>query len=527
MVAAEDSKRAPAGTRRSSRLADTLLIVVSVVLSIAMAEGVVRYLNGQPLLVFPLPEPIDLGLPKPGILERLPVAEGVDAKWFTSDPPPLPNRTKPPPGWQEFFHYMEAHPSGNPEFRTMDNFKVYNSAFVGDPCAHRFLRYAPGKLFVYDPPDGKPFVYDAPDGKPRPPYRFYPDVTLPDHLVTNQLGWRGRPIEVPRRDRTIRIVFVGASTTIDAHWFPFSHPEFIGHWLHLWAAAHHPDIHFEVLNAGRESVSTTDLAAIVRTEVLPLRPDLVVYYEGGNTFDPGTIVPDVPQGSAVRPPPKQKLPPQWLQAVARYSALMGRIEAAVGYAGSDLDGHEWPKPEYQVVWPPGLDEFDPDLSYPWLPVNLNQIQRVLDEIRGDLATTGGELAVSSFPWMVKDGMVLDPIRHRYILEQLNVDKYPFRYRDIERLANFQNRLLAKYAATHGLPFVDTAGVMPLDPDLFVDAVHMTYPGVRVHGWVAMLQLLPTIEKHLKDGTWPAPAKPDLPLPTFTPREITFSCPKAP
>jgi hypothetical protein len=492
-----------------------LLIVASVVFSIAMAEGVVRYLNGQPLLVFPLPEPIDMGFPKPGLLEQVPLAQGVDRKWFYSDPPPLPNRTKPPPGWQEFFHYMEAHPSGNPEFRTMDNFKAWNSAFVGDPCTHRFLRHAPGKLFVYDPPDGKA----------TPPYRFYPDVTLPDWLVTNQIGWRGRPIEVPRRAKTVRIVFVGASTVVDAHWLPFSHPELFGYWLNLWAAAHHPDIHFEVLNAGRESIVTTDIAAIVRTEVLPLQPDLVLYYEGGNSFRPATIVPYVPEGSAIRPPPKQKLPPQWLQTAARYSALMGRIEAAVGYAGSDLDGHEWPKPGYGVVWPFGLDEFDPDLSYPNLPINLNLIQGVLDQIRGDLAKTGGELAISSFPWMVKDGLVLDPIRHRYILEQLNVANYPFRYADLERLANFQNRLLAKYAATYGLAFVDTAGVLPFDPDLFVDAVHMTYPGVRLHAWVLLQQLLPVIEKRLKDGAWPAAAKPQPPLPTFTPREITFNCSK--
>ena len=515
MVAAEDHNRASAGTRRSSRLADALLIVASVALSIAMAEGVVRYLNGQPLLAFPLSEPIDLSPPKPGLLQQIPLAQGVDRKWFDSEPPPLPNRTKPPPGWQEFFHYMEAHPSGNPEFRTMDNFKAWNSVLVGNTCAHPFLRHAPGKLFVYDPPDGTA----------RPPYRFYPDVTLPDWLVTNQIGWRGRPIEVPRHDRTIRIVFVGASTTVDAHWMPFSHPELVGHWLNLWAAAHHPDIHFEVLNAGRESVTTTDIANIVHTEVLPLRPDLVVYYEGGNSFDPGTIVPDVPKGSAVRPPPKQKLPPQWLQTAARYSALMGRIEAAVGYAASDLDGHEWPKPDYKVVWPLGLNEADPDLTYPKLPVNLNVIQLVLDRIRGDLAKTGGELAISSFPWMVKDGLVLDPIRHRYILEQLNVANYPFRYRDLERLAKFQNRLLAKYAATHGLAFVDTAGIMPFDPDLFIDAVHHNYAGVRLHAWVVVQQLLPTIEKRLKDGTWPAPAKPDLPLPTLTPREITFSCNK--
>ena len=52
-------------------------------------------------------------------------------------------------------------------------------------------------------------------------------------------------------------------------------------------------VRFEVLNAGRESIISTDTAAIVRTEVLPLKPDLVVYYEGGNQFELRTVVPEL------------------------------------------------------------------------------------------------------------------------------------------------------------------------------------------------------------------------------------------
>jgi hypothetical protein len=504
------------GGRRSSPWANTLLIVASVVLSIAAAEAVVRFLNGQPLLAFPLPEAVESGDVKPGQLEQIPLAEGVDRQWFYSDPPPLPNRRKPPDDWQQLFHYYEAHPSGDSEFRTIDNFKVWNSAFVGDPCQHRFLRHAPGKLFVYDPPDGLA----------SPPYRFYPDVTLPDWLVTNQIGWRGRPVQVPRADKTVRIVFVGASTTVDAHHLPFSYPELFGHWLNMWAASSHLSVRFEVLNAGRESVVSTDIAAIVRSEVLPLNPDLVVYYEGGNQFRPASIIEKVPTGATVLPAGAQAVTaPAWLRTAARYSALMGRIVSAIVLAASDLDGKEWPKPDYRVVWPEGLDEQNPDLAYPNLPVNLNRIQREFDRMRGDLATVGSELALSSFMWMVKDGMVLDPVRNRYILEQLNIGNYPFRYRELERLAKFQNRLLAKYAAVHGLPFVDFARDMPFDPNLFADAVHPSYAGVRLQGWIALQQLLPTVEKHLKDGTWPASPKPERPLPTFTPRQITFSCDK--
>ena len=79
-----------------------------------------------------------------------------------------------------------------------------------------------------------------------------------------------------------------------------------------------------------------------------------------------------------------------------------------------------------------MDENDPELDFPTLPVNLNTIQADLDQMRADIATVDAELAVASFVWFAKDGMVLDPVRHRYILQYLNRAKWPFRYGDIER-----------------------------------------------------------------------------------------------
>ena len=504
--------------KRSSRWADALMILASLLISFAAAELVVRFLNGQPLFAVPLPDPVGVATAKPEQIDSIPRAAGVDRAWFFTDPPPLPNRTETSPEWQRLFNYLQDHPSGNGEFQPNDAFKVWNSAFVGDPCRHRFLRDAPGQLYVYDPQDGQP----------SPPYRFYPDVTLPDRLVTNQIGWRGRPIEVPRGPRTVRIVFVGSSTVVEGHWVPYSYPEFVGHWLNLWAASKHLDVRFEVLNSARESNVSVDLVNIVHKEILPLRPDLVVYYEGGNQFRMESIVDKQPEGRPARPPGNEaNAAPAWLRSAARYSALLGRVQAAIGLASSEVDGHEWPKPNYNIVWPPGLDEQDPDLSYPRLPVNLSTIQFDLDTIRADLAKVGSEFALSSFAWMVKDGLVLDPVRHRYIIEQLNVGNYPYRYSDIERLVKFENRVFAKYAKVNGIPFVDVAGQLPLDPDLFLDAVHTSYSGTRLRGWINLQALIPVIEKHLADGSWPRPPGPEQPLPTFTPRKIEFSCPKPP
>lgn len=494
-------------------LKSVLLVTASVIFSVTIAEAAVRYIDGYAMFRLPLGHPRGSTTVGSDALDKVPRAPGVDKEWFLQDPPPLPNRQPVPEEWQRLFHAIEANQVGGLTFRPPDAFRAWNSVYAGDPCKHWILHFAPGLLFLYDPPDGAP----------RPPYRFLPNATFPSGLVTNQIGWRGAPIETPRGDKTIRIVFVGSSTTLDAPHLPFSWSEYAGNWLNVWAKSKGLAVRFEVLNAGRESIVSTDTAAIVRTEVLPLRPDLVVYYEGGNQFRPHSIVEKVPQGAPMRPGQANDSP-SWLRAGSRYSALLVRVQAAMGLASSG-NGQEWPKPDYRVVWPAGLDESDPDLSYLNLPVNLNVILRDLDQIRADLATVGGELAVSSFVWMVKEGMVLDPVRHKYILEQLNVANHPFRYRDLERLALFQNRLLAKYAAVHGLPFIDIARNEPFDPDFFVDAVHTNFAGGRLRGWVAFNQLLPVVEKHLADGSWPRPWPKDASsaLPTFTPRRIALNC----
>ena len=197
----------------------------------------------------------------------------------------------------------------------------------------------------------------------------------------------------------------------------------------------------------------------------------------------------------------------------------------MGLASSDLDGRERPKPDYELVWPSGLDEQDPDLDYPKLPINLDEIKADFDRIRTELASSNIEFALSSFIWMVRDGMVVNPIQRQGILDQLNITYYPFRYRDMERMAKFQNRFFAKYARVHGMPFVDLAGLFPFNPDLFTDGVHSDYSGTRLRAWITFQQLLPTIEKHLADGSWPSKRGPELPLPTFTPREIPTPCNK--
>jgi hypothetical protein len=92
------------------------------------------------------------------------------------------------------------------------------------------------------------------------------------------------------------------------------------------------------------------------------------------------------------------------------------------------------------------------------------------------------------------------------------------------MALFQNRVLEAYARTNKIDFLDLARLMPSDPDLFIDAIHGTQEGERLRGWIMLQLLVPVIDRHLADGTWPRKsfpaAKPPAP---YTPRLLTFNC----
>ena len=289
---------------------NVLLVVISVAVTAVAAEFLVRWLDKGG----------EIGSAARH-LDEIPVAPGVERAWFYETPPPLPNRKEVPEAWRELVRDVEK--SGITEgTRRADMFKAWNSAFVGDPCRHAYLCGAPGHLFVYDPPKDA-----GGTGENRPPYRFLPNATTPARLTTNAYGFRGPPVPFQRQPKTIRIAFIGASTTVSSHFFPYSYPEFVGNWLNLWAAQQKFDVRFEVLNAGRESITSTDNVNVVREEVLPLKPDLVVYYEGANQFQLSTMMP----GAEQKPVSRMLLAPdESCPARSPPSAAPGSEERRVG-----------------------------------------------------------------------------------------------------------------------------------------------------------------------------------------------------
>ncbi len=200
-------------------------------------------------------------------------------------------------------------------------------------------------------------------------------------LVTNEFGLRGPPVALTKPPKTIRIAFLGASTTVGYHQFRFSYPDYVNHWLNRYAQARHYDVRFESLNAGREGINSEDIAAIVQDELLALDPDLAVYYEGSNQFGVATelVSPHIAARADIDPhdPIVQHKVPELIRTHLASADLLDRALNGFRSAGEPR------KPAYRLLWPPGIDEQNPNVDDPHLPLSLPTIVKDLDSIRQD------------------------------------------------------------------------------------------------------------------------------------------------
>jgi hypothetical protein len=440
----------------------------------------------------------------------IPLAPGTDRQWFSEDPPPLPNSTQPSANRIARFKDFQRRGLYAPQSEY-----VWNRYFVErERCnPNGFLRSFPGKVLVFTP--------STIDSHPR--YWFPSNASLPSKLVTNAFGFRGHPITLAKPPKTIRIAFIGASTTVGFHEFAFSYPELVEHWLNRFAAANHYDARFETLNTGREGISSTDMAAIVHNEVLALDPDLAVYYEGSNQFSSATLLlsPHIPPRAEIDPRDRivQHKLPAWLIAHFATASLLDRALVGAERVGEPV------KPAYRLVWPQDVDERNPDPDSPHLPLDLPQIAKDLDSIHHDLNSAGARLVVCSFKWLANDGAGFSPTRHEYIYKHLNTYLWPLRYSDIHRLADFQNRFFRNYAFARGIGFENIAAAVPDDPDLFADGIHMTEAGDRLRAWIFFQHLVRLLRPLLDSHQLPRPpASSPLPPPLrITPTEMSTGC----
>ena len=496
-------------------LARLLTLLAATLVMLLIGEAVVRWLDGY-ALSHPRLERVAVASTsrtRLALVERhlanLADVPEIEPQWFALDPPPLVGRETPAELTRLAGEIRDLQIQR--EFLRVYNRKAADRIFCD--WFRTTVEEFPGFAFVYDPADGLGY----------PTFRNYPSITTPLGLVTNRWGWRGRDIEVDKPPGTIRIAFIGGSTTINGHGFPHSYPEYIEHWLNLWARARELPVRFESLNLGRSGANSADLVAVVKQELLPVEPDLALYYEGANHFKSVRFSIESSDASGLQGPTGVAMMREAAagarQGVRDYSALIGRLAYNLA-AFTQASGRELPRPDYSVTWPEGLDEQDPDLDRRDLPLLLFMQLENIEAIRSALDRIGAELVLSSFVWLVADGLVLDPLRHEYLYQHLNGPYWPLSYKDHRRFLDFQNRVYRRYAASRGLAFIDMATLFPDDPDLFVDGMHRVDAGVRLHAWLTFRELLPVIRERIRTGALPRPDREPQHSPPGFPMEIT-------
>jgi lysophospholipase L1-like esterase len=102
------------------------------------------------------------------------------------------------------------------------------------------------------------------------------------HISINRLGFRGPEITMPKPADTVRVAYLGASTTWCAE---VSGNDYV--WPHLVTASLRqafPEVRFDYVNGGVPGYTIESILKNLQYRVAPLHPDVIVIYEASNNL---------------------------------------------------------------------------------------------------------------------------------------------------------------------------------------------------------------------------------------------------
>jgi lysophospholipase L1-like esterase len=339
-----------------------------------------------------------------------------------------------------FYSYDDAH--GNP-----DAFTAWWSAFQIelDNCL------APG-------------CYETWPGN-QPPYRLHPGghgTFFDSSIGINSRGFRGPEIVDPKGN-VYRIVCLGESTVFgmtirknDKTW-----PELLEQMIHDRLKPSRP---VEVINAGVPGWSIESNLKRLRSDILPLHPDLLISYHGYNGF---ALIDDT-------------LPPVWGPPPPPYPERPLRLAAALEYRISLADFVR----QFQKSGP----------EHPPRPPLQTPYADCYRQLIAFAQTNHIHLALANFCMAYHEGSdqkLVDFYNNfgsglLYVRSRVNAIHTEI----VQRLAE----------ATPGVTFIDTHPNLDGDHRKFVDVVHFTQEGRQQLAENVFAALLPQLEKALASPT---------------------------
>jgi hypothetical protein len=293
-------------------------------------------------------------------------------------------------------------------------------------------------------------VYDE-QLKQRVPRPGYTNKAQKVSLSINSLGFRGAEFAKKKPPRTVRIACVGASTTF------CTEASDEGTWtaqLQKMLQVKYPGVSIEVINAGVPGYVITDSRRNLEHRVLPLDPDLVIYYEAANDVAIDTRNLARREGLIA---PGEGFSSGLVNTLSRYSLLfdLARKNAKILFGARDssagrLDSVPDDLPKRFVDELAALNETLASREIP-LVLSCFVVKYRRDQDR-QTQIANADIAFYYMPWMTIDGL-------------------------FDAMETY-NASILELGRSKDVPVVDDRDAVPPDAEHFADCVHFTDAGCK-------------------------------------------------
>lgn len=265
-------------------------------------------------------------------------------------------------------------------------------------------------------------------------------------IEINALGFRGPEIAMPKPPGTLRIAFLGGSTTYCAEVSGLEQS-----WPHLvWQAAQArwPEARIDYVNAGVPGYTIGSLRRSLKKRVKPLQPDVIVIYEGTNDLSSNSF--ELARAAGLVDTRTEES----LSWPSQYSLLWYLVEKNLMVWRRQVESQE----------SAGKLEVDPAVLAAPFRTELEALVR-------ESQAVAPMVVLVTFSQRLRPGQSETERRAAAI-----TSSYYMPYMTSERtLAGFEayNAVIREVAATYGALLVEGEETIPSDAAHFTDSVHFT------------------------------------------------------
>jgi len=266
---------------------------------------------------------------------------------------------------------------------------------------------------------------------------------------SNSWGLRGDEFSLEKPAEIVRIVCLGASTTEGSQGNRETYPYFLQQEL----TSRFPGRFFEVINAGHHGQGIEDLLEVFKQRLLPLNPDLVIFYEGYNDIDWNEFV----KASA-----NCKVGTCWLNSYPSWFKWLFTHSASFVF----LTG--------KFSWD---QQISPAAEHQFITANLKSpvhYRQILQAIVKEAQANQIKIALSSFISVAHLGLEVTYQQNSGIFGALNKQFFPLTVSEIEKIFQTFNQQSASVAREFSIPYADVAAQFPKELLYFpFDLIHLS------------------------------------------------------